>query len=160
MPVTAEFPPATMAMAGSMPTSGSPRCMDPPLPAAAAGQLPNSSAMAALGNALGQRVSVRTVRRCDPIAARKIGARAYGDGFLTLVLVQRPRNPPRKNGWINAIFEVANQDHVVIQAPVEPNGRVALRLGSGHDVRRSMFNGCLCPQLSAQVHVLLSGLSL
>ena len=34
------------------------------------------------------------------------------------------------------------------------------RLGSGYDVRRSMFNGCLCPQLCTQVsHGLPSGLS-
>ncbi|OPZ80260.1 MAG: hypothetical protein BWY76_03409 [bacterium ADurb.Bin429] len=45
MPVATGMPPPTMAMAGTMPFSKSPRCMEPPLPRQQPVVFPNNSCM-------------------------------------------------------------------------------------------------------------------
>ena len=86
--MTTLLPPSTIAMAGNMPTSGSPRCIEPPLPRQQPVTLAYSSAIARRGvTPFGQRVTVWAVGRGNPVSLAQVIAHPNCDCFLAVVLV-------------------------------------------------------------------------
>ena len=136
-PVTTVLPPPTIAIAGSMPTSGSPRCIEPPLPPQQPVRLAVQFGHRCAGtHALGKRVSVRAMRGRDPVVTRQHIAHANRHRLLPLVLVQRSRDLTFKKQPVDTLFEPAYKQHPPVQRPPQPAvGRLgAVRMR----VRRSL----------------------
>ena len=120
MPAATGMPPPTMAMPGIMPLAILPTCMLPPLPLQQPVVAPNSSlSSSCMVKPFGQGVSVAAEGRGDEVILPQRGAHADGGRLLALALVDRARHDAFEEEELDALLELPNDHHSLVESQQE-----------------------------------------
>ena len=111
------MPPPTIAMAGSMPSSASPMCIEPPLPVTAARALGKQFRHQEFHRDPARHgVLVRSVRAGQHVAFLKRLTDSNGTGFLPLRLMDRSRHSALQKERVHPIFKHPAEQHLAVHA--------------------------------------------